>query len=66
MFAILGVQIFSMLDVKPQATGIETELNEDANFQTFTKAYFTLLRCATGENWNQIMYESAKDYNILH
>ena len=26
----------------------------------------TMLRCATGENWNQIMFDGSKGYDILY
>ena len=29
-------------------------------------AFITMLRCATGENWNQIMFECARGYDILY
>jgi len=34
-------------------------LDEHANFQTFGMAMLTLLRCATGEFWNGLMYDLA-------
>jgi len=36
------------------------------NFQTFGNAFLTLMRCATGEAWNSIMFESARPRNILY
>ena len=31
-------------------------LDEDANFMTFGHSILTLMRCATGEGWNDIMH----------
>ena len=54
IFAVLGVNLFS--GVMPQS-----ELNNKANFQNIGNAILTLLRCATGEAWNNIMIELAND-----
>ena len=32
------------------------EYNENANFRTFSMAFYTLLGFTTGENWGQFMY----------
>lgn len=42
------------------------EMNYHVNFQTFGAAFLTLMRCATGEAWNSIMFESAKGNSILY
>jgi voltage-dependent calcium channel L type alpha-1D len=47
-YSILGVNLFGKVK-------INGELNSYANFQTFDNAFLTLLRCATGEQWNDIM-----------
>lgn len=41
-------------------------MDRHANFQNFQSAFMTLLRCATGENWNQIMFECSKANSILY
>ena len=40
-------------------------MNKHANFQTFGAAFLTLFRCATGEAWNSIMFDSARTRSIL-
>ncbi|KAK3243379.1 hypothetical protein CYMTET_46962, partial [Cymbomonas tetramitiformis] len=49
LFAILGVSLFG----KVKYNG---ELDEHTNFRTFGSAMMLLLRSATGEAWNSIMY----------
>ena len=65
MFSIIGIQLFAMIDLR-KIPGVETELNQTSNFQNFFNAFMTLLRCATGENWNQIMFECGKSHDILY
>jgi hypothetical protein len=38
---------------------INGSLNEYANFQEFWKAFMLLIRCSSGEAWNEIMYACA-------
>ena len=40
-------------------------MNKHANFQNFGNAFLTLFRCATGEAWNSIMFDSARVRSIL-
>ena len=40
------------------------ELGMHANFQSFGTAFLTLIRCATGEAWNQIMFDSSRTSTI--
>ena len=53
IYAILGVFLFA--DVK-----LQTNLSVHANFQTFGVAFLTLLRCATGESWDYVMLDAAR------
>jgi hypothetical protein len=41
------------------------ELDAYANFQTFTSSFMLLIRCSTGEGWNELMYAAAKQPGIL-
>ena len=52
IYAVMGVQLFS-------GVKLGDSLNAMANFQTFWDAILILMRSATGENWNGIMYELA-------
>ena len=57
IYSVLGVFLFGK--VKLQET-----LNVHANFQTFGTALLTLFRMSTGESWNFIMYDSARQKSI--
>ena len=52
IYAALGTNLFSQVIYQDQ-------LNEKNNFRTFGQAMILLMRCATGEDWNLIMYELA-------
>lgn len=65
MFSIIGVQLFALVDLH-RSPGIDAELDNHTNFQCFLNAFMTMLRCATGENWNQIMFDCAKQHDILY
>ena len=36
---------------------LQGDLNKQVNFQTFGRAFLTLIRVSTGESWNYIMYD---------
>ena len=40
-------------------------MHKHANFQNFGSAFLTLFRCATGEAWNSIMFDSARTRSIM-
>jgi len=52
IYAALGINLFSQVIYQEQ-------VNEKNNFRTFGNAMVLLMRCATGEDWNLIMYELA-------
>lgn len=52
IFAIIGMNMFSGVVHQKQITS-------DMNFSNFGMAFVLLIRCATGEKWNQIMRELA-------
>lgn len=54
IYAALGINLFSQVIYQEQ-------LNEKNNFRTFGSAMVLLMRCATGEDWNLVMYEVAND-----
>ena len=62
IYTILGVQLFA----KVRSEGA---MNEYANFQEFWKAFMLLIRSATGEAWNELMFAAAKqpgpDYDCI-
>ena len=41
----------------------QLELNVHANFQTFGNSFMTLFRCSTGEQWDGIMSDLAREYS---
>jgi hypothetical protein len=47
-YAIVGMNLFGKVK-------LHGALNSHANFQNFTNAFLTMMRCATGEGWNDIM-----------
>ncbi|GLD95008.1 hypothetical protein PINS_up003633 [Pythium insidiosum] len=52
IYAAMGVQLFAKVKFGELIT-------RTANFQSITRAMVTLVRCATGERWNDMMYELA-------
>lgn len=52
IFAVMGVQLFATVQY------IDS-YNEYANFRDFGTAMISLLRFATGENWNKFMYDAS-------
>ena len=52
IYAALGLNLFSQVM-------FQEEINEKNNFRNFGNAMILLMRCATGEDWNLIMYELA-------
>ncbi|KAA0147079.1 hypothetical protein FNF31_07654 [Cafeteria roenbergensis] len=52
VYAVMGVQLFA--EVRHGDS-----LNDHANFQSFGFALLTLMRAATGEAWNYLMYDAA-------
>ncbi|XP_034028881.1 voltage-dependent L-type calcium channel subunit alpha-1D [Thalassophryne amazonica] len=50
IYAVIGMQTFGKI-----AKDDMTEINRNCNFQTFFMAVLVLFRCATGEQWQEIM-----------
>ena len=71
MYAIIGVQQFGLIKIDGGIKDIDgyylgqEAMHKHANFQTFGSAFLTLFRCATGEAWNSIMFDSARSRSIL-
>lgn len=57
LYSVIGVNFFSMIK-------LQTSLNKNANFQTFGTAMLTLFRISTGEGWNDIMEDCAREKSI--
>ena len=53
MFVILGMNLFSNVQ-------LQTNLNQNINFQTFGAAFITLFITSTGENWPLVMADLAR------
>lgn len=50
IYAIIGMQVFGNIKLDS-----ESAINRHNNFQNFPQALMLLFRCATGENWQEIM-----------
>ena len=50
IYAIIGMQVFGNIKLDSQGP-----INRHNNFQNFIQALLLLFRCATGENWQEIM-----------
>ncbi|XP_047431902.1 voltage-dependent L-type calcium channel subunit alpha-1D [Mugil cephalus] len=50
IYAVIGMQTFGKVAVDD-----DTHINRNCNFQTFFMAVLVLFRCATGEQWQEIM-----------
>nr|XP_046253236.1 voltage-dependent L-type calcium channel subunit alpha-1D [Scatophagus argus] len=50
IYAVIGMQTFGKVAVDDN-----THINRNCNFQTFFMAVLVLFRCATGEQWQEIM-----------
>ena len=64
MFTVIAVQLFALVDVNA-IKGLDRTLDYHVNFRDFPSAFLTLFRCATGESWNSIMYETGWNQSIL-
>jgi hypothetical protein len=54
VYSIVGMHIFA--GIRDSGASDVYYLNRDAHFNNFGSAFITLVRCATGENYNGIMY----------
>ncbi|XP_071754927.2 voltage-dependent L-type calcium channel subunit alpha-1D [Centroberyx gerrardi] len=50
IYAVIGMQTFGKVAIDEN-----THINRNCNFQTFFMAVLVLFRCATGEQWQEIM-----------
>ncbi|CAK6963854.1 voltage-dependent L-type calcium channel subunit alpha-1D isoform X1 [Scomber scombrus] len=50
IYAVIGMQSFGKVAIDE-----DTHINRNCNFQTFFQAVLVLFRCATGEQWQEIM-----------
>jgi len=58
LYAILGIYLFAGIK-------LQDNLDVHANFQDFGTALLTLIRCMTGESWNLIMFDCAREFSLL-
>lgn len=58
-YAITGMNVFGRVM-------LHGELSYQANFQTFASSLLTVIRCATGEAWNDIMVALMDQRSILY
>lgn len=60
MYSIIGMKMFGFANVTDQST-----VNYHCNFKNFLNAFLTLVRSATGEAWDSIMYDMSRSKSIL-
>jgi hypothetical protein len=53
MYAVFGMQLFAKV-------GGWGSIDDHTNFHNFPSAFRTLVRCSTGEAWNELMYQLAE------
>ena len=58
LFSVMGVYLFS-------GVRLQESLDEHANFQDVGTAMLTLFRMSTGEDWQEIMHDCARQEGIL-
>nr|VZI37936.1 unnamed protein product [Spirometra erinaceieuropaei] len=56
IYCIIGMQVFGNIKNDPM-----TQMNIHNNFQTFASGLLLLFRCATGENWQEVMLDCDAD-----
>jgi hypothetical protein len=57
LFSTIGMQTFSFVM-------LQGDLNRQFNFQTFFSSFLLLIRSATGEGWNTLMFDTARTRSI--
>ena len=57
IYSALGMNLFAEV-------AFREEVDEHANFRSFGIAMMTLMRCATGENWQAIMFDLASKKDL--
>lgn len=55
IYAVIGMQIFGKIGLEND----DSEISRNNNFQSFPQAVLALFRCATGENWQEVMLSCA-------
>lgn len=60
MYSIIGMKMFGFANVTEQST-----VHYHCNFKNFFNAFLTLVRSATGEAWDSIMYDMGRPKSIL-
>jgi hypothetical protein len=60
MYAIIGMRLFGFANVTNQTT-----VNYHCNFNNFFNSFLTLIRSATGEAWDSIMYDLGRTNSII-
>jgi hypothetical protein len=57
IYAVIGINLFGDIKMKPP-------MHERLNFQSVWSSFFTLIRVATGEAWNDLMDALSKGKTI--
>jgi len=62
VYSIIGLNLFGSL-----MPSVYENMDEAyVNFNSYGNAMLLLFRCITGEAWNYIMYDCARQKNIVH
>ena len=62
---ILIIFIYSVIGVSLFATvRMQAPMNDHLNFRNVGNSFLTLIRVATGENWNHLLNTVGMDYNL--
>ena len=65
IYSVLGVYLFAKIKVAENEPNSFMGLSRHANFQNFGLAMLTLFRIATGEAWEELMWDCMKPRSIL-
>ena len=60
IYAIIGMKLFGKANTTEQTT-----LDYHCNFKNIFNAFLLLVRCGTGEAWNQVMFDLARQKSVL-
>jgi hypothetical protein len=57
LYSVMGVYLFATVK-------LQENINSLANFQSFFVAFLTVIRSSTGEGWNTLMEDVARERSI--
>ena len=63
IYAVLGMNFFGSLDLSEGR--LYGAINQQASFRDFGESVILLIRCTTGEDWNEVMHDAMVDAPYL-